>query len=92
MNCRHLLLIPLAIAPIHALADMSSQGAQPSQSNSSATPPAQTQPAEAAPTPSSSVGEFVRRTVVVARLQAEDEVHYETRRQVRGVFDRILQR
>jgi hypothetical protein len=44
------------------------------------------------PAPSDSVGEFVERTVVVARQQAEDEVHYETRRQVNQLFGRLLRR
>jgi hypothetical protein len=66
------------------------QAAQPGQAQASAA--AEAAQVQQPPPPSKSVSEFIGRTVVVARQQAEDEVHYETRRQVNRVFNRLLGR
>lgn len=92
MKYRRLILITLTCAPMLALGQQPGQAIPATTGEGSVPVQVQAQPPVAEPAPSSSVGEFVQRTAVVARLQAEDEVHYEIRRQVRHVFDRVLKR
>ena len=92
MKYRQLILIALTCATMIALGQQPGQAIPAAGRDGSVAGQAQSQPPVAAPAASSSVGEFVQRTAVVARLQAEDEVHYEIRRQVRHVFDRVLKR
>lgn len=93
MKAKHLALIAfLTVPPVLAHAQPHVQHVPDNARAESAAATAPHSPVAQAPAPSDSVGEFVERTVVVARQQAEDEVHYETRRQINKVFSRLLQR
>lgn len=88
MKTSKLVLITVLIsAP--ALADPNTQGQASHQTEG----PAQTeQTLPRQPAPVSSLSEFLGRTVNTARVQAEEEVQFETRRQVNKAFNRLIGR
>ncbi len=83
------LILIATLIPATALADPGSQRQSQDQSESASQ---NAQAAYVQPGPSRSVSEFVGRTITAARLQAEEEVQYETRRQVNKAFNRLIGR
>jgi len=75
-----------------ATAGQQAQVSQSAQAQAQAQAAAEASQVQQPPPPSNSVSEFIGRTVTVARQQAEEEVHYETRRQVNKAFNRLLGR
>ncbi len=83
------LLLIAALITASANADPNEQSGMSGQSTSDTQA---TDAAPHAPAPSRTLSEFLGRTVNTARLQAEEEVQYETRRQVNKAFNRLIGR
>jgi hypothetical protein len=83
------LILIAALISAPALADPASQG-QTQQQAANTAQSAQALPQQ--PAPSRSLSEFLGRTINTARMQAEDEVQFETRRQVNKAFNRLIGR